>query len=91
MPEDVNESTIGRLAAALEQWDLEEYEVVLADNAVEGRPQTRERFVGRTNIMGMYRHFPDTHLGSLGAELSVETTRGLWKGRWSLAKESPSL
>jgi hypothetical protein len=60
MTEDVNRSTIRRLAAALQQWDLDEYEVVLAEDAVEGRPQTGERFVGRTNIIGMYRHFPDT-------------------------------
>lgn len=59
MDEDVNRRTMERLAAALEQWDLEEYEKLLAVDAVEGRPQTGQRFVGRNNIMGMYQAFPE--------------------------------
>lgn len=59
MSEDVNRAATRRLGAALEQWDLDEYESVIAENAIEGRPQTGERFVGRTNIMAMYRHFPE--------------------------------
>lgn len=59
MSEDVNRRTMERVAAAFEQWDLDEYESVLAVEAVEGRPQTGQRFVGRSNIMGMYRDFPE--------------------------------
>ncbi len=59
MAENVNRRTMERLAAAFERWDLDGYESLLAVDAVEGRPQTGERFVGRDNIMGMYRAFPE--------------------------------
>ncbi len=59
MAEDLNRRTMERLAAAFEQWDLDEYESLLSIDAVEGRPQTGQRFVGRDNIMGMYRAFPE--------------------------------
>jgi hypothetical protein len=40
---------------AFAEWDLDTYASLLAAGAVEGRPQMGERFVGRENIMGMYR------------------------------------
>ncbi len=57
--EHVNRRTMERLAAAFEQWNLDQYQSLLAVDAVEGRPQTGQRFVGRDNIMGMYRAFPE--------------------------------
>lgn len=39
-------------------WDLDLYESVLAEDAVEQRPQTGHRLVGRANIIGMYRAYP---------------------------------
>ena len=43
---------------ALQNWDLNRYESFFHGDAVEGRPQLRERFIGLNNIMGMYRSFP---------------------------------
>lgn len=43
---------------SLSGWNLDIYESLLHDDAVEGRPQLREQFVGLQNIMGMYRSFP---------------------------------
>jgi SnoaL-like domain len=40
--------------AAWEQWDLDTVDALTAENAVDERPQSGERFVGRSNIMGMY-------------------------------------
>jgi SnoaL-like domain len=47
-----------RLFAAWERWDLETVDSLTADDAVDERPQSGERFVGRTNIMGMYAEVP---------------------------------
>ena len=47
-----------RLFAAWERWDLDTIGSLLADDAVDGRPQSGERFVGRANIIGMYREVP---------------------------------
>lgn len=43
---------------ALARLDVDTYESLLAEDAVEGRPQLGERFVGRDNIVGMYRSVP---------------------------------
>ena len=43
---------------AFERWDLEAVDSVTADDAVDGRPQSGERFVGRANILGMFRSLP---------------------------------
>ena len=40
---------------AFAEWDLDTYGSLLAPGAVEGRPQMGEKFIGRDNIMGMYR------------------------------------
>lgn len=53
-----DEQAARQLFDALARFDLDVYESLLADDAVEGRPQLGERFVGRQNIMGMYRSFP---------------------------------
>jgi hypothetical protein len=47
-----------RLFAAWERWDLDTIGSLYADDAVDARPQSGERFVGLTNIMGMYREVP---------------------------------
>jgi hypothetical protein len=70
-----NQEAAEKLFAAFERWDLATVESLIAEEAVEGRPQSGERFVGRTNIMGM--------LGSLPSEpqISWRTVRGgpqLW-------------
>lgn len=56
--EELNRKAAERLFAAFERWDLESVESLIADDAVEGRPQSGERFVGRANIMGMLRSLP---------------------------------
>ncbi len=43
---------------AWQRWDLDRIESLVADDAVDGRPQSGERFVGRADIMGMYREVP---------------------------------
>ena len=47
-----------KLFAAWERWDLDAVGSLLADDAVDERPQSGERFVGRSNIMGMYAEVP---------------------------------
>ena len=37
---------------------MDSYESLFHSDAVEGRPQLREQFVGLENIIGMYRSFP---------------------------------
>ena len=46
------------LFAAWERWDLDTIGAMLAEDAVDERPQSGERFVGRANILGMYREVP---------------------------------
>jgi hypothetical protein len=46
------------LFAAWERWDLDTVESVVAEDAVDRRPQSGEEFVGRANIMAMYREVP---------------------------------
>ena|SRR5512144_2861383 len=43
---------------AFERWDLATVESLVAEDAVDGRPQSGERFVGRANVMGMLRSLP---------------------------------
>ena len=47
-----------RLFAAWERWDLDTVGTLYAEDAVDTRPQSGERFVGRDRIMGMYREVP---------------------------------
>jgi SnoaL-like domain len=47
-----------RYFRAFERWDLETVEALIARDAVEGRPQSGERFVGRANIVGMLHALP---------------------------------
>ena len=58
MTERDNREAAERLFAAWERWDLDTIGSLLADDAVDGRPQSGERFVGRANIIGMYREVP---------------------------------
>ena len=53
-----NADAAARLFAAWERWDLGAVEALYAEDAVDTRPQSGERFVGRANIMGMYREVP---------------------------------
>lgn len=53
-----NTEAAQRLFAAWERWDLGAVEALLADDVVDRRPQSGERFVGRANVMGMYREVP---------------------------------
>jgi len=43
---------------AFETWDLGAVESLVAEDAIEGRPQSGERFLGRDNILGMLRSLP---------------------------------
>jgi hypothetical protein len=58
MTERSNHEAAETLFAAWERWDLGTVDSLLADDAVDRRPQSGECFVGRTNIMGMYREVP---------------------------------
>jgi hypothetical protein len=58
MTEHTNTEAAGELFAAWERWDLDTIESLVADDAVDSRPQSGERFVGRANIMGMYHEVP---------------------------------
>lgn len=58
MNEESDRDAAERYFAAFERWDLETVETLVADDAVEGRPQSGERFVGRANIMGMLGALP---------------------------------
>jgi SnoaL-like protein len=53
-----NAEAAERLFAAWQDWDLDTIGSLYAEDAVDRRPQSGERFVGRTNIMGMYREVP---------------------------------
>jgi hypothetical protein len=55
---DQSRETAEKLFAAWERWDLDTIGSLVADNAVDERPQSGERFVGRNNIMGMYAEVP---------------------------------
>lgn len=58
MTEQRNRETAETYFRAFERWDLETVESVITEDAVEGRPQSGERFVGRANILGMLRSLP---------------------------------
>jgi|SRR5215211_1016142 len=47
-----------KLFAAWESWDLQTIDSLIDTEAVDERPQSGERFVGRTNIMSMYGQVP---------------------------------
>ena len=53
-----NAEAAERLFSAWERWDLDTIESLYAEDAVDTRPQSGERFVGRDHIMGMYREVP---------------------------------
>lgn len=58
MNADRNSEAAERYFRAFERWDLRMVESLVAPGAVEGRPQSGERFPGRTNILGMLRSLP---------------------------------
>ena len=58
MTEQANIEAARTLFAAWERWDLDTVESVVADDAVDRRPQSDEEFVGRANIMAMYGEVP---------------------------------
>jgi ketosteroid isomerase-like protein len=55
---DDNSGAAAKLFAAWERWDLDAIGALVADDAVDTRPQSGERFTGRANIMGMYQEVP---------------------------------
>jgi SnoaL-like domain len=56
--DQVARDAAAKLFAAWERWDLDAVGSLVADDAVDERPQSGERFVGRSNIMGMYAEVP---------------------------------
>lgn len=58
MAEPANAEAAARLFDAWERWDLDTVASLVAEDAVDTRPQSAERFVGRERIMGMYREVP---------------------------------
>jgi hypothetical protein len=55
---DSNHEAAESYFRAFERWDLETVESLVAEAAVEGRPQSGERFTRRENILGMLRSLP---------------------------------
>jgi hypothetical protein len=53
-----NADAAEHLFAAWERWDLDTIASLYAEDAVDTRPQSGERFVGLTDILGMYREVP---------------------------------
>jgi hypothetical protein len=70
MTQRTNGEAAEQLFAAWERWDLDTIESLVADDAVDRRPQSGERFVGRSNIMAMYREVPGP------PEITWRTIRG---------------
>jgi hypothetical protein len=58
MTEQTNTDAAAKLFAAWEHWDLDAVESLVADDAIDRRPQSGEEFVGRANIMAMYHEVP---------------------------------
>jgi hypothetical protein len=58
MSDESDKEAAETLLAAWERWDLDTIQSLLAPDAVDSRPQSGERFVGRRNIVGMYREVP---------------------------------
>jgi hypothetical protein len=58
MTEHPNTPAANGLFAAWERWDLDTIASLVADDAVDSRPQSGEHFVGRAKIMAMYREVP---------------------------------
>lgn len=58
MTKHTNGQAAEKLFAAWERWDLDTVEALVGDDAIDSRPQSGERFVGRSNIMAMYREVP---------------------------------
>jgi hypothetical protein len=58
MAEEANREAAQRYFRAFESWDLATVESLVAEDAIEGRPQSGERFVGRANVMGMLGALP---------------------------------
>ncbi len=58
MSEDEKREAAERYCRAFERWDLDTAASLVAEHAVEGRPQSGERFVGRENIVGMLHALP---------------------------------
>ena len=58
MAQRTNRQAAERLFAAWERWDLATVASLLADSAVDRRPQSGERFVGRPALMAMYQEVP---------------------------------
>jgi hypothetical protein len=58
MREGRNRQAAEELFAAWERWDLDTIASLVADDATDTRPQSGEHFVGRANIMAMYREVP---------------------------------
>ena len=56
--DQVARDAAAKLFAAWERWDLDTVGSLVADDAVDERPQSGERFVGRSNIMGIYLEVP---------------------------------
>jgi hypothetical protein len=58
MSEHTNREAADRLFAAWERWDLDTVESLVANDAIDSRPQSGEHFVGQANIMAMYQAVP---------------------------------
>ena len=58
MSEQTNREAAERLFAAWERWDLDTVESLVANDAIDSRPQSGEHFVGQANIMAMYHTVP---------------------------------
>ena len=84
--DQLSRETAEKLFAAWERWDLDTVGALVADNAIDERPQSGERFVGRSNIMGMYAEVPG-HRGSAGEALWAALRPGSPKASSTMARD----
>jgi hypothetical protein len=74
------------LFAAWERWDLDTVDSLVADDAVDERPQSGERIVGRGNIRASTRRCQG-HRGSAGEPLSAALRPGSPKASSTMARD----
>jgi hypothetical protein len=99
MAKHTNREAAERLFAAWEGWDLDTVESLVANDAVDRRPQSGEHFIGRANIMAMYHQVPGPPQirwqsirggllsGSLRGSSSTARVRPISSGSWSSRTE----
>ncbi|MEO6294491.1 MAG: nuclear transport factor 2 family protein [Candidatus Limnocylindria bacterium] len=87
MADDRNRRVVDRYAATLAANDLDAFEALFRDDAVETYPQSGERFRGGPNIRGMLENYPAR---AEGMRPSVERVIGS-EDRWVMSPSFTAL